>query len=426
MQCPARLRLQPLETRDVPTAVPLLAFGADAGAAPRLLVVNKDTGAVRFDVLAFGPQFRGGVRVAVGDVTGDGQDDAIAATGPGVVPVVKVFNGANGRLVSRFAAATPAVTQPRGGLLRLRVGPAPCVAGVTVAAGDLNGDGRLEVITGYGPGGPAVIAAYDGRNRRTFGWFVPPGLGTAGARVAAGDVTGDGRAEILVTPAGGSGSTVRVFDGRSHALIANYRTMTDVPHRNGLFVAAADVDGDGAAEAVVGAGTGATVEVHAGRAGALVRSLIADVPAVGGVRVGGTVFGAGGKADIVCGSADTASWAAYDGSGTALPGGHPDGFPTGLWVAGGPEQAAINRHAAQVVVDWNAAALDAIRTEKTPPPKGSRALAILQAAVFDAVNGIARGYHGYLARPPRRSGRRCRPLPLRRRMRPLSLSSPMR
>ena len=40
----------------------------------------------------------------------------------------------------------------------------------------------------------------------------------------------------------------------------------------------------------------------------------------------------------------------------------------------------------------------AIRTEKSSPPKASRALAILQAAVFDAVNGIARGYHGYLAR----------------------------
>src|SRR3954453_5107052 len=125
MQRSARLRLESLEARDVPTAVPLLAFGADAGAVPRLLVVNKDTGAVRFDLLAFGLQFRGGVRVAVGDVTGDGQDDVIAATGPGVVPVVKVFDGATGGLVSRFAAVTPVVTQPLGGLLVSPVGPAP-------------------------------------------------------------------------------------------------------------------------------------------------------------------------------------------------------------------------------------------------------------------------------------------------------------
>src|ERR1041384_4876753 len=50
---------------------------------------------------------------------------------------------------------------------------------------------------------------------------------------------------------------------------------------------------------------------------------------------------------------------------------------------------------ADVVTDWNNAALNAIRTDKTPPPKASRALAILHASIYDAVNGIDRSFEPY-------------------------------
>jgi hypothetical protein len=51
---------------------------------------------------------------------------------------------------------------------------------------------------------------------------------------------------------------------------------------------------------------------------------------------------------------------------------------------------------ADVVTDWNTAALNAIRVAKTPPPKASRALAILHASIYDAVNGITRSHESYL------------------------------
>jgi hypothetical protein len=51
---------------------------------------------------------------------------------------------------------------------------------------------------------------------------------------------------------------------------------------------------------------------------------------------------------------------------------------------------------ADVVADWNNAALDAIRDGHTAPPIASRSLAILHAAIYDAVNGIARTYEPYL------------------------------
>jgi hypothetical protein len=51
---------------------------------------------------------------------------------------------------------------------------------------------------------------------------------------------------------------------------------------------------------------------------------------------------------------------------------------------------------ADIVTDWNSAALDAIRVGRTAPPIASRSLAILHASIFDAVNGIARTHEPYL------------------------------
>src|SRR5436189_1859649 len=49
-----------------------------------------------------------------------------------------------------------------------------------------------------------------------------------------------------------------------------------------------------------------------------------------------------------------------------------------------------------VVTDWNNAALNAIRADRTAPPIASRSLAIVHVAIYDAVNGIARTHEPYL------------------------------
>jgi PAP2 superfamily len=53
---------------------------------------------------------------------------------------------------------------------------------------------------------------------------------------------------------------------------------------------------------------------------------------------------------------------------------------------------------ADVVTDWNAAALDAIRATRTSPPIASRTLAILHLSIYDAVNGISRRHQTYFVR----------------------------
>jgi hypothetical protein len=59
---------------------------------------------------------------------------------------------------------------------------------------------------------------------------------------------------------------------------------------------------------------------------------------------------------------------------------------------------ACNLVNADVVTDWNNIALNAIRIDRTPPPKASRSLAILHAAIYDSINGIRREHQPYLSR----------------------------
>jgi hypothetical protein len=59
---------------------------------------------------------------------------------------------------------------------------------------------------------------------------------------------------------------------------------------------------------------------------------------------------------------------------------------------------------ADVVTDWNEVLLDAIRADKTAPPKASRAMACVHVAIFDAVNGIVGGYSPYHVTEPGPAG----------------------
>ena len=55
---------------------------------------------------------------------------------------------------------------------------------------------------------------------------------------------------------------------------------------------------------------------------------------------------------------------------------------------------------ADVVTEWNALALDAIRNESTSPPLAARNLAILHAAIYDAVNALDRAHEPYFMSLP--------------------------
>lgn len=52
--------------------------------------------------------------------------------------------------------------------------------------------------------------------------------------------------------------------------------------------------------------------------------------------------------------------------------------------------------AADTITDWNLAALNAVQSTSTPPPRASRALAMIHGAVYDAVNSVDRTFQPYM------------------------------
>jgi VCBS repeat-containing protein len=110
--------------------------------------------------------------------------------------------------------------------------------GVHVAAGDVNGDGRADIVTGAGAGGGPHVKAFDGMTGveiRSFFAYDP--LFAGGVQVGAGDVNGDGRADIVTGAGPGGGPHVKVFDGVTGGLLMSFFAY-DPAFLGGVFVGA--------------------------------------------------------------------------------------------------------------------------------------------------------------------------------------------
>ena len=160
--------------------------------------------------------YRGGVRVAVGDVNGDGIPEVVTAPAGSHAPTVKVFNILTGTAFDEFQGSIPS--------------PSP---GLQVAVGDVTGDGQADVVTGWDATLPIVhIFANNGDYNAPFddyravaggGFPATPALTAfAGAfsfsfgigGLAIGNVLGHpgGVGDIVVASAASFAPVVRVFD----------------------------------------------------------------------------------------------------------------------------------------------------------------------------------------------------------------------
>src|SRR5262249_39561411 len=157
----------------------IIVAGTDAGVPGEVKVYAAGTLALKFDFLPFG-FFTGGVRVAAGDVNGDGVGGIIVGAGPRGAPGVKGFDRRHSGPLGVFFAV--------GGAFN---------GGVFVAAGDVNKDGAADIIVGADAGGASEVQVFNGRNGAMMLDFFAYGAFAGGVRVGAADINGDGFADII-------------------------------------------------------------------------------------------------------------------------------------------------------------------------------------------------------------------------------------
>src|SRR5690606_11590630 len=131
----------------------------------------------------YGPGFTSGVRVATGDVNGDGISDIVTAPALGVAPI-NVFDGQTGALLRSFYPYSQGFT-----------------GGISLAVADVTGDGRADILAGLASQGSA-IRVFDGPTGNILSaYYAYSPLFLGGINIAAGDVDGDGIAEAFASPA---------------------------------------------------------------------------------------------------------------------------------------------------------------------------------------------------------------------------------
>ncbi|PIR47684.1 hypothetical protein COV06_02255 [Candidatus Uhrbacteria bacterium CG10_big_fil_rev_8_21_14_0_10_50_16] len=195
--------------------------------------IHASNGVVLHEFYPYGPNYNQGINLAVGDLEKDGRVDIVTGTKNGGGPHIRIFNG-DGVLTSPgFFAFHP--------LFR---------GGVNIALGDMDGDGRDEIIAGAGVGGGPQVQVFSKEGRLLSpGFFAYNENVRTGVSVAVGDVTGDGIADIVTGTGYGSAPMIRVFSSTGKQLLPEFAAF-DVHERTGVPVAASDLDGDGVAEII--------------------------------------------------------------------------------------------------------------------------------------------------------------------------------
>lgn len=174
-------------------------------------------GQLKHSFYAFNPYFKGGLSLAVADVNSDGFDEIIIGTGPGTPALIKIFNY-QGELISQFMPYQ--VNYMRG---------------VQVAAGDIDGDGLTEIITGTRLGGGPQVRVFDWFGHLKLQFLAYHPLFRGGVNVAAGDLNGDGSDEIITGAGPGGGPHVRIFNAQAQVIMQFFAYHQDF--RGGVYVA---------------------------------------------------------------------------------------------------------------------------------------------------------------------------------------------
>ncbi|NCA71830.1 MAG: hypothetical protein EOM91_17470 [Sphingobacteriia bacterium] len=267
----------------------VIGMGPDPLNGGQLVVLNQNQAAEREVSVAWSAynQLSGETRVATGDIDGDGRDEVVIGFGP--VDQPDLPDGRFLVLDDDFSFARwGQVEWPDYNLANGETRP---------ALGDIDGDGKDEIVIGLGAGGNGMLQVFSSTDAGlvSIGWAELGWTDYAQANgetwPSLGDIDGDGLADLAIGVGNGGGGTLVIKTGFDPASLASGgdptwrdQVQTSVPWAEYAALvgetrpALGDLSGDGTAEVVVGLGQGgggyleifdyqAPALVHVGTAG---------------------------------------------------------------------------------------------------------------------------------------------------------------
>ncbi len=235
------------------------------------------------------PKVREAGSLATVDLGGDGIDEILVGAPKGEKPEIKIYRK-DGSLVNSFLAYDEKFS-----------------GGVNVSAGDFNSDGKEEIVTSLGSGGRAEIKIFDGYGKMITdkGFFAFSENLKNGAKVASGDINGDGNDEIIIGSGAGQRAEIKFF--KSSGEFLGKISPDGINDWSGVNLVVGDIDSDGVAEIITAPGWGSSPEVLILESDGQVlkKFLVFDKGFRGGVNLAlGDVDGDGSK-EIVAGAGFT-------------------------------------------------------------------------------------------------------------------------
>ncbi|PIW36785.1 MAG: hypothetical protein COW24_03810 [Candidatus Kerfeldbacteria bacterium CG15_BIG_FIL_POST_REV_8_21_14_020_45_12] len=180
----------------------------------------------------YGSGYSGGVNIAVGALYGGKKKYIVTGNASGV-PEVKIYD-MTGNLFNPGC----------------RVYGDGFTGGVNVGVGDLDGDKKQEIVVAAGFGGGPHIRIFNNRCQLVDpGFFAFDQHLRIGVNMAVGDLNGDGKAEIIAASGPGGGPHIRIFNRHGKMLSAGFFAYEE-SDRSGVLVSTSDIDGDGSDEIV--------------------------------------------------------------------------------------------------------------------------------------------------------------------------------
>ncbi|HQO11243.1 MAG: FG-GAP repeat protein [Parcubacteria group bacterium ADurb.Bin115] len=154
-----------------------------------LRIFNSDGAQVRHGFFSYLSSLPSGSEILVDDFLNDGDNDYIFSSDG------KLFRQRHGQNIWSLQPFAPGFKGK-----------------ISLAAGDINGDGQMEIIIGAGKGGGPQVMVFSFEGKVLLNFFAYDKNFRGGVNVAAGDINGDGKDEIITGAGPGGGPHVRIFN----------------------------------------------------------------------------------------------------------------------------------------------------------------------------------------------------------------------